>query len=233
MKARATHHCAKLDAMPLALFDLDNTLVDRAGCFRTAIEGMARDHGLDPDVVVPFVIEADADGLRGWDEWTAMTRERFELTDSIEALQAAHRVRYLAAFTPDPRVAGALDRLRSAGWRIAVVTNGPPTQSEKLTTAALDGLVDACAISDVVGARKPDPAIFAAAAEAAGASLEGAWMVGDSVEADIAGAVACGLDSIWIDRGRAWPVARFAPTVTVTHVVDAVDVLLGQGGHRS
>lgn len=212
--------------MPLALFDLDNTLVDRASCFRRSIEGLARDHGLDPEVAVPFVIEADADGMRGWDEWMADTRERFGLTHTIEQLKAAHRVRYIAAFAPDVRVSDGLARLRTAGWRIAIVTNGPPSQTEKLRAAELTHLIDACVISDVAGVRKPDPEIFRLAAATAGGSLEGAWMVGDSVEADIAGAAACGIASIWIDRGRRWTADGFAPSCVVPHVVDAIQVLL-------
>jgi hypothetical protein len=60
-------------------------------------------------------------------------------------------------------------------------------------------------ISETVGHRKPDPAIFAAAAETAGCSLNGAWMIGDSPQADIGGASAAGISSVWISAGRPWP----------------------------
>ena len=48
-------------------------------------------------------------------------------------------------------------------------------------------------VSEGAGVRKPDPAIFLLAAEQAGQSLDGAWMIGDCAEADIEGARSVGL----------------------------------------
>ena len=45
--------------MALALFDLDNTLVDRTLAFGRAVPWLAERYGLDPAVAVPFMIEAD------------------------------------------------------------------------------------------------------------------------------------------------------------------------------
>jgi phosphoglycolate phosphatase-like HAD superfamily hydrolase len=48
--------------VPLAIFDLDNTLVDRAGAFRRwAVEFVAR-HGLDP-AERRWLVAADEDGF--------------------------------------------------------------------------------------------------------------------------------------------------------------------------
>ncbi len=55
---------------------------------------------------------------------------------------------------------------------------------------------------------KPDPLIFRTAAERAGVTLEGAWMVGDNLDADIAGAHGVGARSVWVKRDWDWMTYR-------------------------
>jgi len=76
------------------------------------------------------------------------------------------------------------------------------------------------------GIRKPDPQIFHLAAAQAGQSLKGAWMIGDSAEADIGGARNAGLPGVWLHRGRPWPLDRFQPDHTVGNFARAVEVVL-------
>ena len=57
-------------------------------------------------------------------------------------------------------------------------------------------------ISEEAGVSKPNPRIFALAAQRVRMRLRGAWVVGDSPEADIGGAAAIGLPSVWLHRGR-------------------------------
>ena len=197
--------------MPLALFDLDNTLVDRTAAFEQAARLLAADHGLDPAVAVPAIIEADDAGRVVWADWFPVIRERFDLQPSVEELIDEHRPRYTSSYELTPPTIDALAALRAAGWRIGVVTNGPATQEDKIIVTGLDGLVDGWAVSDLVGARKPDVRIFAAAAAACGAELAGGWMVGDSPPADIAGAHLAGLTSVWLHLGRTWADVAFEP----------------------
>jgi FMN phosphatase YigB (HAD superfamily) len=87
---------------------------------------------------------------------------------------------------------------------VAVVTNGGVVQqSRKLAHTGIVDAVDYCCISDAVGVRKPDPRIFAIAAEGAGAGLEGGWMVGDHPAYDIAGGINAGLKTIRIGNHHA------------------------------
>ena len=89
----------------------------------------------------------------------------------------------------DPQVPTALDRARAAGWTPVVVTNGTVRQQErKLRHTGLGGHVAGWVISEGAGVRKPDPRVFRLAAEEAGLPLAGAWVVGDSAEADIGAA---------------------------------------------
>ena len=69
----------------------------------------------------------------------------------------------------------------------------------------LQNRVDGVWISDSVGHRKPDAAIFHAAAAALNLPYEQILFVGDSPEADICGAQAVGMTTAWLHRGATWP----------------------------
>jgi len=173
--------------------------------------------------------------------------ERYDLATTVEEMATAFRPTYLAAYQVEPDVIDGLRRLRAEGWSLGIVTNGPPSQGEKVTATGLDQLVDGWAVSEVVGFRKPDPRVFEAAAAECGATLDGAWMVGDSAPADMAGAHNTGLRSIWLDRGRSWsdvagltdpfetthglassrPADPFEPDHIVGHITDAMAIVGG------
>jgi putative hydrolase of the HAD superfamily len=181
------------------------------------------DRGLGGDAEVSWLVEADDDWLAKRPEFLAGVRDRFALADSVEELLADYRADYPRRLPPPtPQTVAALRRLRAAGWRIGIVTNGEPTQDAVIRLTGLDEIVDGWAVSSIVGARKPDPAIFHAAAADCACALGDAVVVGDGPKADIAGAVACGLSSVWIERGRDWTEAGYAPTFRAASVAEAV-----------
>jgi putative hydrolase of the HAD superfamily len=116
------------------------------------------------------------------------------LAEVLEALLAAVR------FRPYPEVPGVLARLRADGARLAVVSNWDVSLHDVLERTGLRRLVDAVVISAELGVAKPDPAIFRTALERVGAGADGALHVGDSLEADIAGARAAGLQAVLVLR---------------------------------
>jgi putative hydrolase of the HAD superfamily len=91
-----------------------------------------------------------------------------------------------------------LEKLRRAGLRIAVVSNGIRDLTAFVAHHRLD--VDAIVDSRSHGRVKPHPTIFQAALAALAVAPEDAVMVGDSVEEDIEGARALGMRAILIDR---------------------------------
>ena len=61
----------------------------------------------------------------------------------------------------DPAVLDGLASLSTAGWQVAVVTNGGTIQQNlKLDHTGIGEAVDYSCISESVGVRKPDPRIF-------------------------------------------------------------------------
>ena len=142
---------------------------------------------------------------------------------------AAYWSDYISFYRPDPDVIGALKRLRASRWRIAIVTNGPSTQHEKVMRAGLDELVDACCVSHEIGAEKPDGRIFEEALRRCRGSVldeSPAWMVGDAPVPDIRGGREAGLRTLWMHRGRRWAESDFEPDAQVGSVREAVEVLL-------
>ena len=221
----------KVPGVPLLLVDLDNTLIDRAGAFgRWAREFAAARGGSAADA--QWLVAADRDGLEPRERLAAIISERFGLGGCGEAgLLAELRGGLVRQVIPDGAVAGALRGARAAGWVPFVVTNGTVQQQErKLRHAGLDREVAGWVISEGAGIRKPDPGIFRLAAARAGQSLDGAWMIGDSAEADIGGARSAGLPGVWLHRGRPWPLTAFRPGHTAGSFPRAVSIVLAAGG---
>jgi putative hydrolase of the HAD superfamily len=119
------------------------------------------------------------------------------LADVQDALLAAVR------FRAYPEVPAAVERLRAAGARLAVVSNWDVSLHDVLERTGLRGLLDAVVISAELGVAKPDPAIFLAALDRLGATAADAMHVGDSLDADVAGARAAGLEVVFVARNGA------------------------------
>jgi FMN phosphatase YigB (HAD superfamily) len=103
-------------------------------------------------------------------------------------------------FRAFPDAGPALESLRAAGLRLVCVSNWDIS-----LPCVLDGCGLGAALDDVVtsagsGARKPEPAIFAAALRVAGCEPGEALHVGDTPEEDVAGAAAAGIPHLLLDR---------------------------------
>ncbi len=212
--------------MPLVFLALDDTLLDRSGAFILWAKGFLDEIGA-PAGDLDWLISVDADGLTSrWDLADAI-RDRYQLrVPSIELLEELHEGP-LAHERLDPLVACALQIAGDAGWVPVVVTNGPAEQQEsRIRRTGLHNYVADWVISERAGVSKPNPRIFAMAAQRVRMRLGGAWVVGDSPEADIGGAAAMGLPSVWLHRGRTWMDNRYAPTATVGNVIQGLSAVM-------
>jgi HAD superfamily hydrolase (TIGR01509 family) len=201
-------------------FDLDDTLYDDSGSWRTSAAATAefaavRVRGLDAVALTDYFLDhSDA-------YWRAMdpTRE----TRPILAIRAAHWLATLEAFGhPDralaeelahdygrrraqgialfPDALPLLTALRAAGKTLVLITNGlQSTHIERIALLGLEAFFDHTLISDAVGMAKPDPRIFHHALALAGCAPHEAAMVGDNPVNDIAGAQAAGMDAFWFN----------------------------------
>ncbi len=120
--------------------------------------------------------------------------------DLREAMLASLR------FTAYPEVVPALGALRARGLRLVVASNWDVSLHAVLGTTGLRPHLDGVVTSAELGAAKPDPRLFAAALELAGAEPHEALHAGDDEETDLAGARASGIRGVLVLRdGRAAP----------------------------
>jgi putative hydrolase of the HAD superfamily len=131
------------------------------------------------------------------------------------------------AFSAYPDAAPALRALRAAGLRLVVVSNWDVSLHERLAETGLAPLLDGAVASAELGAAKPDGAIFARGLALAGADRRAAWHVGDSVEADVEGAIAAGIRPILLVRDGD---PRAPDGVPVIRSLDALPGLVARGG---
>jgi putative hydrolase of the HAD superfamily len=211
--------------MPLALFDLDNTLIDRNGAFLRWVREFASSRGL-PDDAVAWFVDNDGDGFVPRGTFFEAAVDRFGLGESVPHLCAEYRRRMPDLVTVRAEVLAGLAGLRSGGWRLGIVTNGDSeSQGGKITRLGLGDYVDGWAISEAEGVRKPARALFAVAAARCGAPLDGdGWMVGDSRTADVGGGRAAGLRTIWI-RGCGPQAGGDEPDHAVDDVLAAIALI--------
>ena len=99
-----------------------------------------------------------------------------------------------------PEVPSTLRELRHRGFRLVAVSNWDVSLHERLDELRLTPLLDGAVASAEFGAAKPDPRIFTHALALAGARAGGSWHAGDSVEADVEGALGSGLTPVLVAR---------------------------------
>jgi putative hydrolase of the HAD superfamily len=212
--------------VPLVFLALDDTLLDRSGAFRLWAKGFLDEVGA-PQQDLDWLLSVDADGLTSrWDLADAI-RDRYRLR--INAIDLLEELTHgpLAYERLDPLVACALRIAGDAGWVPVVVTNGPVEQQDaRIRRTGLDRYIADWVISEQAGVSKPNPRIFALAAQRVRMRLGGAWVLGDSPEADIGGAAAMGLPSVWLHRNREWVDGRFAPTRVVGNVIQGLSAIM-------
>lgn len=123
------------------------------------------------------------------------------LPQLTEALLAALR------FRPFAEVPGVLRAARERGVRLIVVSNWDVSLHDVLDATGLAPLLDGVVTSAELGSAKPDGAIFVRGLELAGVAAAEALHVGDSVEHDVAGALAAGIEPLLVVRDGAQPEA--------------------------
>lgn len=122
---------------------------------------------------------------------------RDRIREVRDCLQRMHQKLHLWCSVADG-LADSLERLRSAGLRLGVVSNSDGRVEEALEAAGLRSYFDVIVDSAQVGVEKPDPRIFYAALEVLGVAPSEALYVGDLYEVDVVGAHAAGIEAVLV-----------------------------------
>lgn len=181
----------------LVIFDLIDTLAECRGLSETTVK-LEENFGKETvdafidrgnidkiksvdDVIVRFrtikdFSQEDEKLLRQWLEWS----ETYLFEDAIETLQY----------------------LKNKGYKIAIISNSPPTSKDQLADLKIKEYIDKEIFSFNLGSRKPEKEIFLSCLLEAGVKPSEAVMIGDSMKNDIKGAKNVGIDAILIDRNN-------------------------------
>ena len=88
-------------------------------------------------------------------------------------------------------------------YSLHIITNGfHEVQDIKMKSANIYHYFETITNSEMAGYKKPHPAIFEYALTAANAQKCDSIMIGDCIEADVQGALDCGLDAIYFNEHR-------------------------------
>lgn len=103
--------------------------------------------------------------------------------------------------------------LKENGYRSIILSNHIPELPQIAESLGLMDYIDVCITSADVGFEKPNPGIFKYGLKLAG-NPESAWMVGDSLFADVRGGEAAGLKSILVRAVTDEPVKYYSPDLS-------------------
>lgn len=200
-------------------FDLDHTLWDFDRNAREALEELYLVYRFDeifgPSGVDSFITTYSRNNQRLWGLYNAgqidkaSLRER-RFRDTFTELGADPRA-FPQKFEEDylsicPRKTHlfpyALETLQylKARYSLHLISNGfREACTVKIRYSGLAGYFDNVVISEIVGVLKPDPAIFAHALGKAQVGAMEAVMIGDSLEADVKGALGAGIEAVYFN----------------------------------
>ncbi len=221
----------------MILLDIDDTIFDFQAGNRNAVAELMAELGLSSPTV--------------FDEYQAINHacwealERGEMTQEI--LHVERFRRFLASKNryDDPKsvadrfaellgqqailLPGAEEFVKTLSEHLPVVvlTNGITViQKARMARSPISRWITRFVISQEVGASKPDPRIFEIALD--GTSPADALMIGDSLNSDIRGAAASGLDSCWFNPHRKPAPANLTPTYEAATFEDCLKAALGE-----
>ena len=183
------------------LFDLDNTLYDYdaywAQRLRRALHPVCQH---DPRHDEAALVAQAMAGKVYTAQWLDFLRRAGVDDPAIQAASLAqYQINTYEALVLYPGTADVLIALRRYA-ALGLITNGPVrSQRPKIAQFALEQYMDVLIVSEEVGLAKPAPAIFHLALERLGVSPARALYVGDSLEHDLRGASAAGLDFVWMN----------------------------------
>ena len=207
------------------IFDLDGVLVDSEGIGFETLQALLRDYGVDyrAEDNEPFI------GINDRDHFTAL-KARHGLPPSVEELIAEQTARLLAQIDtrtiPMPGVPAVPERLRAAGYPMAVASSSLPAVLEaRLGALGVRGLFDAVVSSFEVSRGKPAPDVFLEAARRLGVRPEACLVVEDSVHG-LTGARAAGMGCAVVPTAGRWPDGPARADVRLTSLLDLEPLLL-------
>ncbi len=190
----------------LIIFDLIDTLADCRGLsdMNTILE-----KNLGKEIVDKFIDGGNIDKLTSVEEAITKFKTITILSEQQEQL-VRQWLEWSDTFLFDDTIE-TLEYLKEKGYKIALISNSPPTSKDQLADLGIKQYFDEAIFSFELGYRKPEKEIFLSMLDKAGVEASEALMIGDSLKYDINGANAVGIDAILLDRNN---IASHNPKIT-------------------
>jgi len=224
------------------LFDIDDTLFDRKSALKEILRGITKRlpdlfYGIQEERVTKAFIEADRFALEEFNKGASggiVRKKRSVRFLSILGLSEDFSDRitkmYIDAY---PGVSASVKDARPVVEKLAeqfplgVISNAfPDIQYKKLESLGIRNLFQSILLSEEVGIRKPDRAIFNKAARCLGMQTEECLFVGDSYDTDIVGAKRSGMKACWFNRnGKEIVDEDVVPDFEITELSELLDIL--------
>ena len=212
-----------MTSQPKAIFfDLDGTILDwQTGMEETWLASIEKHNdGSYDSLAMQKRVRKRRDWL--WDDPERARTGRMDLNEAsrtivrhafedagLAALHIAddianwYRAQRSERIAPYPGAMETIAAIHERGTRLALITNGEAeNQRQSVGKLQLEDYFDCIVIEGEFGVGKPDERVFHHALQATDSTPERTWMVGDSLAADIAPAVALGLHAVWVDEAR-------------------------------
>ncbi len=197
-------------------FDLDHTLWDFEKNSALAFEKIFEKHQLDLNLE-EFLLHYIPTNLKYWklyrDEKISQKDLRYhrlkevfdlmnmEVEDEMIHLLSHEYIHYLPQFNYLYEGAWEILDYLFPKYKLHIITNGFQTvQAGKLKNSNIEHFFQTITNSEMAGVKKPNPLIFEYALKKANATKSKSIMIGDSLEADIEGAINVGLDAIFFNE---------------------------------
>ena len=216
-------------------FDLDHTLWDFEKNSDLTFQKLFKEYQIDLDIAV-FLDVYKPINFKYW-RWyrqEKVSKEQLRYRRLKEAFDAVHfsisdelidtlAIQYIK-FMPNFNhlFDGAIDILNylKDKYQLHIITNGfEEVQTKKMKSSKIYHYFDQVITSESVGVKKPNPLIFEHALRVAKATKENSIMIGDSIEADIEGAINFGVKAIYCDFENTNPKGNTFVTVSALHQI--------------
>ena len=228
--------------MSAIIFDVDDTLYDQVIPFWNAYKAVFKDRFQLPMDDLFAASRRRSDEVFGPSQRGEITMEEmyiYRIQKAFEDFQVSitdqEALQFQAEYAENQKRLQVSEKMReildfcAARIPIGIMTNGP-SQHQWKKVNALEAQQwfprETIFVSGDVGAAKPDRRIFDWACSKMGQKPEEMYMVGDSYDNDVVGAISAGWKAIWLNRrGRRLPEGGLIPWKTVTSEEELQEVL--------
>ncbi|MBN4074208.1 HAD-IA family hydrolase [bacterium AH-315-D21] len=210
-----------------ALFDLDDTLIDRKSAYddvyRVLYDRHEAIHGKTSwEAALNYFWTLSPDNATSPREAFLEIQKRWPgVTGDPDSHYQFYFTQMVNAMKMLPRAMNFVNWLNDSGVNWGVVTNGDQFQLQKVERTGLTGHIPFVLASKLFGVDKPAPEVFMEAVrllDIPDVQTDEILFVGDNPYTDIVGAHGVGMKTAWVRMGREFPDDAPYPDFIVDHV---------------